>query len=62
MNKTFFVVILLARVLPISKTLLHIVKNKIKKQNHNNWLKNTNFSLKIHKGAGIFKKAQNLSV
>ena len=62
-----FVVIFLARVLSISKYLVHILKNKIKK-NHGNWLKNKKvihsikmpkkfkiFSLKIHKGAGIFK-------
>ena len=56
----------------IPKELLHIVRNEIK-ENHDNWLKNNKviqsqklpkklkiFSLKIHKGAGIFKKPQNL--
>ena len=50
------------------KKFLHIVKNKIKKKNHDNWLKNKKviesqkmskklkiFCLKIHKGAGISK-------
>ena len=39
MEKKNFVVIFLARVLSISKKLLHILRNKIKK-NHVNWLKN----------------------
>ena len=30
----------LARVLSIPKKLVHIVRNKIKKKNHDNWLKN----------------------
>ena len=39
MKKNNFVVIFLGRVLSIPKKLLHIVRNKIKK-NHDNWLKN----------------------
>ena len=60
----------------IPKKLLHIARNKIKK-NHDNWLKKQKsysksknvqkmpkklkiISLKIHKGAGILKNPQNL--
>ena len=51
------------------KKFLHIVRNTIKKKNHDYWLKNKKviesqkmskklktFSLKLHKGAGIFKR------
>ena len=57
----------------MQKKLPQIVRNKIKK-NHDNWIKNKkviqsqkmskklkNFSLKIHKGAEIFKTPQKIS-
>ena len=77
MKQIIFVVIFLARMLSISKKLLHILRNKIKieswqlvkKQKSYSKSKNVNkipkqikiFSLKIHKGAGIFTKPQDLS-
>ena len=69
MKNKFFVVIFLATVLCIAKKLLHIIRNKIKKEswllvkNQKNYSKSKNvkkmpkkvkkFNLKIHKGAGI---------
>ena len=51
----------------IPNNLLHILRNKLKKNNHDNWLKNKKViqsqkmskklkisGFKIHKGAGIF--------
>ena len=68
MKKINFEVILLVRVLSIPKKLLHIVRNKIKKESwqlvkkeksysksekcQKNSEKHKIFSLKIHKGAG----------
>ena len=72
-----FVVIFSSRVLPITKKLLHAVRNEIKKESwqlikkQKNYSKSNNvkkmpkkifnFSLKIHKGARILKKPQNFS-
>ena len=71
------VVIFVVSVLSISKKLLNTVRNKIKKESwqlikkQKSYSKSKNvkkmpkkvntFSLKIHKGAGIFKNLQKLS-